>query len=45
MVGLGAGFLSLWLLNVFTRPSELSLGESYIFGDFDIAGDIEASSN
>ncbi|MGA8621122.1 MAG: cyclopropane-fatty-acyl-phospholipid synthase family protein [Candidatus Sulfotelmatobacter sp.] len=28
---------------MFTSPSELTLGEAYIFDDFDIEGDIEAS--
>jgi cyclopropane-fatty-acyl-phospholipid synthase len=31
------------LRNMFLSPSELTLGESYIFNDFDIEGDIEAS--
>ena len=31
------------LREMFLRPSELSLGEAYIFDDFDIEGDIEAS--
>jgi cyclopropane-fatty-acyl-phospholipid synthase len=28
---------------MFSRPSELTLGEAYIYDDFDIAGDIEAT--
>lgn len=31
------------LRNMFWRPSELSLGESFIYDDFDIEGDLEAS--
>ena len=31
------------LRRMFTSPNELTLGEAYIFGDFDIEGDIEAS--
>jgi cyclopropane-fatty-acyl-phospholipid synthase len=31
------------LRRMFTSPSELTLGEAYIFDDFDIEGDIEAS--
>ena len=31
------------LREMFLRPSELSMGEAYIFDDFDIEGDIEAS--
>lgn len=31
------------LRQMFTSPSELTLGEAYIFDDFDIEGDIEAS--
>lgn len=31
------------LRTMFSRPSELTLGEAYIFDDFDIEGDIEAA--
>ncbi len=31
------------LQRMFTAPNELTLGEAYILGDFDIEGDIEAS--
>ena len=31
------------LRRMFWRPSELSLGEAFIFGDFDIEGDLEES--
>jgi cyclopropane-fatty-acyl-phospholipid synthase len=31
------------LRKMFTSPNELTLGEAYIFGDFDIEGDIESA--
>lgn len=30
------------LANMFWRPSQLSLGEAYIYGDFEVQGDLEA---
>jgi cyclopropane-fatty-acyl-phospholipid synthase len=31
------------LRNMFTSPSELTLGEAFIYGDFDVEGDLEAA--